>query len=208
MSTPLLHSFAPEQGGNMRDYNFFAPYQQKQGIQINAKSAGFLTLLLVTAMLGVSAMAFIRTAMLRDQVEDAREELRILSQSEAFQRADKLQIAIDNLGRYDQSASAALARFDQGTKIRAVMLNEISDTMPQNVKMASVQINRTEAQMTFEAPTVQAAAELVNGLKQSGQFANVILNRLEHNTDTDENSTRTYYTAEISAIPKAGETNE
>ena len=183
----------------MRDFNFFAPYQQKQSsTNINIKSFGFISALLIIIVAGISVGLFASDKMLAAKVAGARNELKELQASPEYEAAQALQKEINDIDRYDASAELALEKIDKGRMIQTKFMTQLASVLPENAIILSMDLTKTYANFRFEIPSLAAAAELVDSLDQSGLFVHTSLASVENTRELG-------YEAEIFTIMKAGE---
>ncbi len=183
----------------MRDFNFFEAYQMKRGLGFNAKSPVFLGILVILLILASSGSLLIRNVVLAANLSAEAAELQDIQMSEEYQEANRLQKAIGAMQDYDQYASSALSRIEEGDILNTEFLRMLSQAMPSAVSLESASLTRQSASFAFRAPNRKAAAELMDSLEHSGLFLQTSLLSVSSETDVPG------YKAEISGVIKAGE---
>ena len=182
----------------MKDYNFFEDYQTKRGISIDIKSPLFIAALVLLICVAASIGLVGRNLIMTSQIGSINEEIQTLQASQKYIKASQLELSVNSMVQYDQSAQGVMQTFLSSSVIGTEFMKTLAHKLPATVTMTTFTLDNASANFTFNVPNRKAAAELLLSLKDSGLFQYVELSTVF--TDDTNNST-----AGITAILKAGE---
>jgi hypothetical protein len=183
----------------MKDYNFFADYQKKRGINIDLKSPYFIGAIMLIIVGALSIGLVVRNVVLTNQIASANMDIQTIQAMPEYLEANALKESIDSMNTYDQNAQGILDKFNQSNVITTDFIKAVNAKVPSTAKMSMMTINNTTATFTFIIPTQKTAAELVQSLRNSGLFEDIDLKSITPGPAGVGSS------AEIAAIMKAGE---
>lgn len=182
----------------MKDYNFFEDYQAKRGISIDIKSPIFIAALILLLCVAGSIGLVARNMILTSQIGSISAEIQTLQASQKYINASQLELSVNSMAQYDQSAQNVMQTFQSSSVLGTEFMKTLAGKLPATVTMTTVTLDNASANFTFSVPNRKAAAELLLSLKDSGLFQYVELSSIS----TDETNKSN---AGITAILKAGE---
>jgi len=182
----------------LKDYNFFEEYQSKKGINIDPKSPAFLGALVLLLCVALSIGLVVRNMVLTNQIATINQEIATIQASEKYIKASQLELSVNSMAQYDESAQKAMKTFTDNNVIGTEFMKTLTSKLPATVTISTFTLDNASANFTFSVPNKKAVAELLLSLKSSGLFQYVELSTIS----TDETNKSN---ASIIATLKAGE---
>lgn len=182
----------------MNDYDFFSGYKRKKGINLDFNSPYFLGAIILIICVALSVASVARNIVLDSRIDSLTQEADAIKSTDNYLLANELQSGLDAMADYDIGASSALRKFKEAKVLDSNLISSLLKGVPANVTVTSFKIDSVGFVMICDVPGRKAAAELMQGLKETGLCQEVRLNFVTNNPDNSGGSVN------IDGILKAG----
>ncbi|GLC31403.1 PilN domain-containing protein [Clostridium omnivorum] len=187
----------------MRDFNFFSPYIESKK---RFKNNYFLIIVLFSIvglyMMGTTGWYLYNNITLKKEIRSINAELNDSKLIEKYKKAETTNSKYNLTSKYSDSAAALIKSFQKKDIVNTASINEVLSCMPQDVFLASINMNESSIQLQCTSKSIVTAAEFEHNLIKLNKFKEVSIGSIAGD------STKLNYGFSINCTLKGVDNNE